>query len=556
MMRCPLTVSLLTLGLLVSWRGYAADMDADSTAADEQTLRAAKLGTDGPALLDFFRKHTLTESDRERLQRLVKELGDKSFRAREKASAELVEQGAKAISVLRPALRSPDREVARRAEECLRRLESDEKTNGSPVLATAVVRLIAVRKPEGTAEILLSYLPFADHESIVEEIQTALAAVAVREGKPDPALTAALTANEAMHRGVAGAALARARVTEQGKAIRKLLQDADAEVRLRVGLALAGAREKEAIPVLIELLGTLSPEQLWPVEELLQRLAQDRTPNVSLGLDPAGRTKCHDAWAAWWRDRGATLEMTALTESRPHLGHVLMAFPDSGKVVEFDRAGKPRWEVNGFQSPFFAQALPGDRVLVAEYTGRVTERNLKGEILWQFALPSAMQCRRLENGNTFIVSIEAVVEVDRSGKEVWRHNRPGPYLLAARKLRNGQVVVMDGDGTCRRIDRAGKELGRFATGRVSNNCLEILPNGNILVAKCFDNRITEYDAQGKKLREMECVSPFCTYRLPNGNTLVACYTPGRVVELDRAGKIVRDFDKQTLNLKAWFTSGR
>jgi hypothetical protein len=104
-------------------------------------------------------------------------------------------------------------------------------------LPAAAARLLAVRKPDGSAEVLLRYLPFADEESIIEEIELTLAAVALREGRAEPALTKALTAEEPLSRGMAGAALARARAAEHQNAIRKLLLDPDATVRLRVGLA-------------------------------------------------------------------------------------------------------------------------------------------------------------------------------------------------------------------------------------------------------------------------------------------------------------------------------
>src|SRR5207249_1728317 len=107
---------------------------------------------------------------------------------------------------------------------------------------------------------------------------------------------------------------------------------------------------------------------------------------------------------------------------------------------ELDRDGKLRWQIRGLHSPFQAQVLPGDRILVAEYAGgRVTERNLKGDILWQKSVPSAMQCQRLPNGNTFIVSPTFLVEVDSAGKEIFQERQLGS-LVAAKKLRNGQIV--------------------------------------------------------------------------------------------------------------------
>ena len=56
-------------------------------------------------------------------------------------------------------------------------------------------------------------------------------------------------------------------------------------------------------------------------------------------------------------------------------------------------------------------------MLIAEYGGRVTERNLKGEILWEKKLDGAMQRQRLANSNTLILNPNMLREFDAAGKE-------------------------------------------------------------------------------------------------------------------------------------------
>jgi HEAT repeat protein len=544
------------LGLVVS---VVSPADGPGPLAeDEQALRAAGVGADGPALLAFFKRQALSDADRARLPRLIEQLGDDEFDVRERASAGLLAVGPRAVPLLRQAARGPDREVSRRAEECLRKLEADGQTGGPAVpVLSAAARLLAARKPDGAAAVLLDYLPFAEDETVVAEVETALAAVALREGKAEPALVRSLTDAAPLRRGVAGAALARAGVAEHRDAVRKLLQDPDLAARQRVALALAVGRDREAVPVLIDLLGRLPPEQAWPVEELLCGLAGEKAPAVALGADDAGRAKCRDAWAAWWREHGAALDMTALERPRALLGHTLFVVPDYGTVTEIGRDGKVRWQIGGLGCPFEARVLPGERVLVAEYNGLVTERNLKGEILWQKAVPRALQCQRLANGNTLLVSSNAVVECEPGGKEKVLYTRSGANsLLAARKLRTGQMVVVESGGTCLRLDAAGKELSRFELGRISNNCLEVLPNGNLLVPRFFDAKVVEYDARGQAVWQAAFPSPFTAQRLPNGHTLIACHEPPRVVELDRAGKVVWERAMESANHRPWFASRR
>src|SRR5437763_827931 len=82
-----------------------------------------------------------------------------------------------------------------------------------------------------------------------DEARLALAAVAVKDGKPDPAIVAALSDKSPLLRGSAAEVLTRAGVASQKEAVRALLKDPEPSVRLRVGLTLARARDKEAMPV-------------------------------------------------------------------------------------------------------------------------------------------------------------------------------------------------------------------------------------------------------------------------------------------------------------------
>src|SRR5262245_50075262 len=95
----------------------------DTTASDEQLLKAAKIGTDDNALLDFFRHRTVSDEARANIDNLIQQLGDNTFKVRQKASTDLVKLGPAVIKSLENALKNPDLEISRRAEECLRQIE-------------------------------------------------------------------------------------------------------------------------------------------------------------------------------------------------------------------------------------------------------------------------------------------------------------------------------------------------------------------------------------------------------------------------------------------------
>src|SRR6266851_2512643 len=215
--------------------GYGLAADDDSVAADLQVLKKAGIPSDTAGLLNFFRRRTLTESDRERIEGWIRELGDNEFATRQRASARLVTEGNRAAPLLRKAVTHSDLEVRRRAEECLKGIgDQDVGLN----VVSAAARLIAARRPAGAAEVLLNFLPFAEDEGSSEDIQPALTAVAIHNGKPDPILTAALKDKDPARRAGAAVALCHPSTADLRPAISPLLHDKDQNVRLRVALAL------------------------------------------------------------------------------------------------------------------------------------------------------------------------------------------------------------------------------------------------------------------------------------------------------------------------------
>jgi outer membrane protein assembly factor BamB len=197
------------------------------------------------------------------------------------------------------------------------------------------------------------------------------------------------------------------------------------------------------------------------------------------------------------------------------------------------------------QGPIDAQALPGGRVLIAEHQGqRVTERDLKGNVLWEKKVSgNPIACQRLSNGNTFIATYNGVLEVTRDGKELYSQNPTAglgfPLMYGAQKLRNGHIVCISGQGTLLEIDTAGKSLRKIQMTNNGGWCsVEGLASGRFLVALTNHGRVLEMDAAGKVV--WQCSVPGASHatRLPNGHTLVASMVNRRVVEVDVAGKTV------------------
>ncbi len=549
-MKCG--IGFIGLALLLSaWScGLFAQLP-DPTAADEKLLQTAKLKTDAAALLEFFRLRTLPDNEREKYRAYVKQLGSDVFRQREQAMNELVKRGVVVVELLRAALRDADLEVARRAERCLQRIQ--EKDVGSEVPAAAA-RLLAWHKPAGAVEAMLVYLPFADNDQTADEVRNLLATLALTDGKPHPALAAALLDKLPARRGAAGEALAKGGGPAERAQAKKLLADADSLVRLRVGLALAHAQEREAVPVLIDVLAQVPLQHAWLAEDVLYRLADGiDPPKVSLVSDDAGRAKCRDAWHAWWQEHGAKIDLAKLQDSQRLLGHTVVVLLDLGRVMELSVGDKQvRWQVNDLRFPLDVQPLPGDRLLVAEYHANVvTERDVKsGEIKRKWEITGPLVCQRLPNGNTFIATDTDLVEYDRADKEVFHIvKNAGERNMKALKLTNGEIAILTSDSRIVRLDTTGKELNSFTISlgtRLYGGRLHMLANGRVLVPHNNENKVIEYDATGKQVWELNVEQPVAATRLPNGNTLVTTMLPQRgAVEFDRQGHEIWSYRSTT-----------
>ncbi len=543
-------LGFVVAALLVVGSGASGQVP-DPAAADEKILKAANLKTDGSALLEFFRRRTLPDKERAKYAESVKQLGSNVFRQREQAMNELVARGPVVVELLREALKDADLEVARRAQRCIEKIQ--EKDVGYDVPAAAA-RLLARARPEGAVETMLAYLPFADNDLVADEARALLAQLALKDAKPRPVLLAALTDKMPLRRGAAGEALVKGGGAAEREQARKLLADADPTVRLRVGLALAYAKEREAVPVLIDLLAQLPVQQAWLAEDVLYRIADGvDPPNVSLGNDDAGRAKCRDAWKTWWKDHAAKADLAKLVESDRLLGHTIVVMLDLGRVMELaNETNEVLWQVNDLRFPLDVQPLPGDRLLVAEYHGnKVTERDVKtGEVKWEKEIIGPLVAQRLRNGNTFVATDTEMIEFDRAGKDVVHITKQGgERIMKAFKLPNGEIACLTSDSRIVRLDAAGKEIHGFAVSlgtRLYGGRIHMLANGHVLVPHNNENKVIEYDPAGKQVWEVTVEQPVAATRLPNGNTLVTTMLPQRgAVEFDPQGQEIWSYRSTT-----------
>jgi hypothetical protein len=437
---------------------------------------------------------------------------------------------------------------------------SIEESGKANVIAAAV-RLLAEKRPAGTSQAILEYIPFVEDAYLVDELIVALTRAGIDKGKADDSLHKALDGKNVLRRAAAAEAIVRGGSDEDRKAMHKFLKDENAVVRTRVALALVECKEREAVPVLIDLVPDASRDHFWRIEQILSALGGDDAPKVEPGTNPLELREYRTAWRKWWEEKGQKVNMAVLDDAQRMQGLTLILTLDQrnaaigggrlafmGRVGEVGRDGKLRWEIKDLNYPVDAQVVGKDRVLISEYRGRqVTERNFKGEVVWTHAVNSLLvNAQRLENGNTLIATRTDVVEVNKSGQEVFRFNSPLSSIAGARRAKNGETVVLERNGIVHRLNAKGENLKQITLQNVVLSVIgtqfDVLPNGNVLVPIYAQNKVVEFNRAGEQVWQHACERPTNVSRLPNGNTLIASRYHKMVVEVDRAGKKVWDYE--------------
>ena len=447
--------------------------------SDEEALKQAGLPANeaGP-LVEYLKQRTLTEGAQTKIGDVIKKFGADDFDERVKATEEVERFGPAAIGPLKNAERDADPEIAYRARQALKRME---KVPHSQV-AAAAVRAIVKLKPKEAASVLIGFLPMADTDEVAEEIRTGLISLAVTDGKPEPAIVAALEDKSVVRRSAAYVALIeggpageRIRIKEAFPLVKAAVRketDVDAKF-LGLWVMLMTSREKEFVPDLLAMIPQLPRGRIWQLEELLLQLAGAAKPDAKFGKSAEQLTKAKDAWAAWWTKAGAGIDL-AKFEFKPRItGHtdiieydyrgygvyrVVTLGPDLKEKAKIGGAG-----VNQINYPSDVKKLASGNYLIAEQNGnRLTERDSTGKIVKQTNLSQPLSIDLIPDGGLVVVCRNQVVQYDKEMKQTWTFQRTQYDIMGGRRLPGGDVIFVtntfQGTNCYRLAAKDGKEV--------------------------------------------------------------------------------------------------
>src|SRR5262249_22540670 len=235
-------------------------------------------------------------------------------------------------------------------------------------------------------------------------------------------------------RWAAGDALARSALKDNKDAILKLLEDENVTVRRRVSEALiVDAKENgsasSSVPALIKIISSGSADDILAAEDVLVAMAGEKAPKEPEDRDaPKAMQRYQQEWEAWWKDASPKFDLKKIDFEGAGRNYTLIGMQGysnnkryTGRLIEMDKDGKAKWEIEDLLYPVYACKTKRDRVLICEHNGnKVTERDTKNnKIIWKKeGLSQPVSCERLNNGNTFIATRNEMMEVDRDGKVV------------------------------------------------------------------------------------------------------------------------------------------
>jgi len=440
----PILCVLAALAILIG----SARADNGATTKPAKPSRARIVQARSALAQAIALPQKLTDEASKHVRGLIVKLGDKAWKVREDASAELSKYGPEILPLLNAAANHEDLEVSDRVGVAIKAIQSKVEDVG-----TSLNPHIDVLSAAGDKMLIDMLLRLLDHASLSGRYT---AEYALRR------LTGRNFGFNTRDEPV-GRARAAAKWRKWWAGNKAEFSFDQARIKARSAALLIsndGARTVTAV--------TLMGKLAWAKKMRTTLYCATATENGNLIVGYSSTPKNIEEYDAKgksvWTPTGIPNGTGGIFDiERLSNGNTLIAYTHRGHVTEIDAKGKAVWQMTGLKSPISAQRLRNGNTLIAEHAGaRVIEVDRKKKIVWQkTGLQSPSDAVKMPNGNVLIgeYSGKKVMEVDQKGKVLWQRVCPAAVSGVCR-LPDGTIAITNRTEGAILLSRDGKKVIR------------------------------------------------------------------------------------------------
>jgi hypothetical protein len=194
-----------------------------------------------------------------------------------------------------------------------------------------------------------------------------------------------------------------------------------------------------------------------------------------------------------------------------------------------------------------------------------------GKIIWSYRIPlkndkgemeELGDATRLSNGNIVFCRKVGASEITPEKKIIWNIVADsGSEIHSVQPLGLNKVLVVQNGNPAKAMiintqtNQTEKTVilpsGKPEKSHLQFRRVRLTKDSTLLAAHLDNNKVAEYDMNGKEIWFYAAKGPWCAVRLKNGNTLISSY-PSTVLEVNKKGEVVWEFSEKDIpNIKCF-----
>ena len=423
---------------------------------------------------------------------------------------------------------------------CLKSMGELEKINRKQDVTTALIQLIELSQPDDAANTLIQYASSCPDEATWEQLKSVLN----KDPKKTIACESVLKNNNSPEPSKALAMELISPESEPFREIQAKIHEKSAVLKIAYAKVMFLKEPYDCAKLILETCKELPNQKASWLMNWMAGQIENTTTEINTE-SPEETVKTMERLGTWLEANKGKIQLIKSTTSK--LSNPILLVENmnpekkSGRVLLMGEKGGILWEINNLNSPNDAKFNQG-RVLISEAgNNRVTERDIRGNVLWEKQIQNPFYVQKTSNGNIFIAARNEILELDSKGKEIFKHSVSGQTILAARKSGPTEYHVLQYSGNLVKINSKGSELSKVIIPFPTNfglNGATLLADGKILVSIPTINKIMEFSDRGNLLHEYDSTAPGIATRNMDGTILASNLQANKLVKIRRDGKVL------------------